>query len=79
VDPKKLVSQFSEFSVMFYAIYKNQQIGSTIGVTFLRIRPWKGFGFCNVVPPAAGRRGVADSGEVGAALDRGRGGGGSRD
>jgi hypothetical protein len=33
---------------------------------------------CNVVPMAAGRRGLANSGEAGAALNRGRGGGGSR-
>jgi hypothetical protein len=33
---------------------------------------------CNVVPMAAGRRGLANSGEAGAALNWGRGGVGSR-
>jgi hypothetical protein len=78
MDPKKLVSQFSEFSVIFYAIYKIQQFGSTIGVTFLQLGPWKYLSVRNVVPPAAGRRGLADSGEAGGARARGRGGGGSR-
>jgi hypothetical protein len=78
MNPTKLVSHFSELSVIFYAIYKIQQICVTIGVTFLQIRPWKELNVCNVVPMAAGRRGLANSGEAGAALDRGRGGGGSR-
>jgi hypothetical protein len=74
-----LVSHFSEFSVIFYAIYKNQQFGFTIGVTFLQKGPWKEWKVRNAVPPAVGRRGLADSGEAGAALDRGRGGGGLGD
>jgi hypothetical protein len=73
-----LVSHFSEFSAIFYAIYKIQQFGSTIGVTFLQLGPWKDLKVRNVVPPAAGRRGLADSGEVGGTRARGRGGGGSR-
>jgi hypothetical protein len=73
-----LVSHFSEFSVIFYAIYKNQQNCCTIGVTFLQLRPWKELNVCNVAPMAAGRRGLCNSGEAGGVLARGRGGGGSR-
>jgi hypothetical protein len=75
MDPTKLVSHFSDFSVTFYVIYKNQQNCCTIGVTFLQIGPWKDLNVCNAVPMAAGRRGLSNSGEAGAALDRGRGGG----
>jgi hypothetical protein len=69
-----LVSQFSEFSVIFYAIYKLQQFGFTFGVTFLQFGPWKELEARNVVLGAAGRRGLANSGEAGGALARGRGG-----
>jgi hypothetical protein len=65
--------------VIFYAIYKNQQICLTIRVTFLQIRPWKDLEVCNVALGAAGRRGLANSGELAGVLGRGRGGGGSRD
>jgi hypothetical protein len=58
MDPTKLVSQFSEFSVIFYTIYKNQQTALTIGVTLLRLKPWKDVDVRNVVPMAAGRRGL---------------------
>jgi hypothetical protein len=78
MDPTKLVSHFSEFSVIFYTIYKVQQFGSTIGVYLLRKGPWKEFEARNVVLGAAGRRGLANSGEAGGAPDRGRGGGGPR-
>jgi hypothetical protein len=40
-DLTKLVSHFSEFSVIFYAIYKVQQICVTIGVTFCESDPGK--------------------------------------
>jgi hypothetical protein len=70
-----MVSHFSEFSVIFYAIYNFQQTALTIGVTFLQLGPWKELNACNSVPMAAGRRGLSNSGEAGAALDRGRGGG----
>jgi hypothetical protein len=79
MDPTKLVSHFSEFSVIFYVIYNFQQTALTVGVTFLQLGPWKDVQVCNVFPPAAGRRGLADSGEAGGSLARGRGGGGSRD
>jgi hypothetical protein len=68
-----LVSHFSEFSVIFYAIYKVQQFALTVGVTFLRIGPWKDFGLCNVALGLAGRRGLPKSGEAGG---RGRAGAG---
>jgi hypothetical protein len=71
-ESKKLVSHFSDVSVIFYAIYKNQELSLTIGVTFLQERPWKDFGFCNVAPEAAGRRGLPESGELAAVLGRGR-------
>jgi hypothetical protein len=73
-----LVSQFSEFSVIFYAIYKNQQNCCTIGVTFLQLRPWKETDVRKVVPMAAGRRGLANSGEAGGLGRAGAGRGGSR-
>jgi hypothetical protein len=78
MDPTKLVSHFSKFSVIFYAIYKIQQFGSTIGVTFLQLGPWKELKVRNVTPMAAGRHGLPNSGEAGGSLARGRGGGGSR-
>jgi hypothetical protein len=76
MDPTKLVSHFYEFSVIFYAIYNNQQFNVTIGVHLSRIGPWKETKTCNVIPPAAGRRGVLDSGELAAGPCRGRAGGG---
>jgi hypothetical protein len=36
MNPTKLVSHFSVFSVIFYAIYKNQEVTSTIGVYLLQ-------------------------------------------
>jgi hypothetical protein len=77
-DQTKLVSQFSEFSVIFYTIYKNQINCNTIGVTLLRIGPWKELKTCNVALGLAGRRGLPKSGEAGAGSGRGRGGGGPR-
>jgi hypothetical protein len=64
--------------VIFYAIYKKQGKGNTIGVTFLQERTWKDFGFCNVAPGVAGRRGLLDSGELATVLVQGRARGGSR-
>jgi hypothetical protein len=77
MNPTKLVSHFSEFSVISYTIFKIQQICLTMGVTFLQIRPWEDSLFCNVALGAAGRRGLPESGEAGAVSGRGRGGGGS--
>jgi hypothetical protein len=65
--------------MIFYAIYKIQQICVTIGVTFLQIRPWKELDVCNVAPRTAGRRGLPESGELAAALGRGRARGGLGD
>jgi hypothetical protein len=39
MNPTKLALHFSDFSVIFYAIYKNQENGNTIGVTLLQERP----------------------------------------
>jgi hypothetical protein len=78
MDSTKLVSHFSDFSVILYTIYKNQQTALTIGLTFLQLRPWKDLNVRNVVPMAAGRRGFCNSGEAGGVLAQGRGGGGSR-
>jgi hypothetical protein len=44
----------------------------------LQIRPWKDFGVCNVAPMAAGRRGLANSGEAGGLGRAETGRGGSR-
>jgi hypothetical protein len=57
--PTKLVLHFSEFSVIFYAIYKNQQTHFTILVALVQGGPQKDLCFCNVVLGAAGRRGEA--------------------
>jgi hypothetical protein len=61
-----LVLHFSVFSVIFYAIYKNQENTFTSGVHLLQQGPWKDFGFRNVVPgrgaaavPVKFRRGLA--------------------
>jgi hypothetical protein len=53
MDPTKLVSHFSDFSVIFYAIYKKQQNSFTIGVVLLQERPWKDWYPCNVTPGGA--------------------------
>jgi hypothetical protein len=63
--------------VIFYAIYKIQENGNTIGVTLLR-GPWKETGLCNVALGAGGRRGLPESGELAAVLGRGRARGWSR-
>jgi hypothetical protein len=59
-NPEKLDLHFSDFPVIFYAIYKNQEITSTIGVHLLQGGPRKATGFCNVAPrgcrPARGRK-----------------------
>jgi hypothetical protein len=71
MNPKKSVLHFSDFSVILYAIYKNQPKGFTILVNLLRQGPWKESEFRNVVPGAAGRRGWAKSGELAARIGRG--------
>jgi hypothetical protein len=50
VSPTKLVLHFSDFSMIFYAIYKNQENHFTIGVTTLQEGPRKDFFPCNVAP-----------------------------
>jgi hypothetical protein len=64
--------------VIFYAIYKNQEKGNTIGVTVLQERPWKELYARNVVPGAAGRRGWAKFRRTSPGFGRGRAGEGPR-
>jgi hypothetical protein len=49
-NPTKAVLHFSDFSVICYAIYKNQEITFTIGVHLLQQGPWKEISLCNVAP-----------------------------
>jgi hypothetical protein len=58
-NPTKLVLHFCDFSVMFYAIYKNQQTHFTILVALLHGGPRKDLGFCNVAPGRPGSGGPA--------------------
>jgi hypothetical protein len=39
MNPKKMALHFSDFSVIFYAIYKKQQNYYTIGVTLSQLGP----------------------------------------
>jgi hypothetical protein len=48
-NPTKLSSHFSDFTTIFYAIYKNQQRHFTISVTNLQAGPRKEFLLCNVI------------------------------
>jgi hypothetical protein len=43
--------------VIFYAIYKKQEMANTVGVTLLQEGPWKESWFSNATLGAAGRRG----------------------
>jgi hypothetical protein len=49
----KLVLHFSDVSLIFYAIYENQEFPFTIGVHLLQGSPRKFSLFCNVVPRGA--------------------------
>jgi hypothetical protein len=49
-ESKKMVLRFSDFSTIFYAIYKKQESHFTIGVTLLQGGPQKESFSCNVVP-----------------------------
>jgi hypothetical protein len=77
MDPTKLVSHFSEFSVIFNAIYKKQQNSFTIGVALLQEKPWEDCYSCNVAPGARAAHCSPELGELAGARGRGRGGGGS--
>jgi hypothetical protein len=78
VNPTKLVLHFYDFPVIFYAIYKKQEINLTIGVHLLQRGPWKDFYVCNVALGRSGRRRWEKSGELAGARGRGRTGEGSR-
>jgi hypothetical protein len=73
-NPEKLVLHFSYFSVIFYAIYKKQPNGFTIGVTLFQGGPRKNLLCCNVALGAAGRRGLSNSQRARRRLGRGRAG-----
>jgi hypothetical protein len=60
MDPTKLVSYVSEFSVIFYTIYKKQQLTFPIGDALLQKGPRKERKICNVALGLAGRRGLAE-------------------
>jgi hypothetical protein len=55
-SPTKLSLHFYDFSTIFYAFYKFQQIGYTIEDALLRLDPWKELGPSNWVPRPKGRR-----------------------
>jgi hypothetical protein len=77
-NPKKLVLYFSEFSVIFYTIYKNQQTHFTILVALLQGGPRKDLCFCNVAPGGPGSGGPAKFRRAAAELGQGRAWGGAR-
>jgi hypothetical protein len=72
MNPTKLASHFSDFSVIFYAIYKKQPNGFTIGVNLLQGGPRKDLGFCNVAPKRPGSGGPAKFRRAAAGLGQGR-------
>jgi hypothetical protein len=78
MNPTKLALHFSGFFVIFYAIYKNQQLTFTISVALLQGGPRKDLGFCNVAPGRPGSGGPAKFRRAAAGLGRGRAGKGSR-
>jgi hypothetical protein len=59
LNPTKFVLHFYDFSVIFYAIYKNQQTHFTILVALLQGGPRKDPEFCNVAPGGAAGAGWA--------------------
>jgi hypothetical protein len=73
-----LVLHFSDFAVIFYAIYKNQENTFTIGVHLLQQGPWEDFEFRNVVHGRGGRCGLGKFRRCAAGFRPGRVGEGSR-
>jgi hypothetical protein len=71
-NPTKLVLHIYDFSMIFYAIYKNQENYNTIGDTLLQKNPRKDTFLCNVAPGVAGRRGEAKFRRAAAGLGQGR-------
>jgi hypothetical protein len=65
MNPTKLVLNFSEFSTIFYGIYKNQQIEFTIEVAILRWGPWEELGQATWPLAMAGGAGGQNSGDSG--------------
>jgi hypothetical protein len=68
----KIGFTFFWFSVIFYAIYKNQQTHFTILVALLQVGPQKDPGFCNVAPGRGQRRSGGNSGRGSPGSGRGR-------
>jgi hypothetical protein len=66
-----LVSRFSDFSVISYAIYNNQENCNTIADILLQGGPRKDLLFCNVAPGRTGRRGSPELSHSGGGFGRG--------
>jgi hypothetical protein len=64
MNPTKLFLHFSDFSTIFYAIYKKQPNGFTIGVTLLQGGPRKESFFRNVAPGRPAGAGEQNSGDA---------------
>jgi hypothetical protein len=72
MNPKKLLLHFSDFSVILYAIYKNQENCNTIGDILLQGGPRKETFLCNVAPGRGQRWSDGDSGRGSPDFGRGR-------
>jgi hypothetical protein len=74
MNPAKLILHFSEFSVIFYAIYKKQPKHFYYLSYQLQGGPRKELQFRNVVPGRTGRRGSPELRHSGEVFGRGMGG-----
>jgi hypothetical protein len=77
-ESNKISFDFFRFSMILYAIYKNQEITFTIGVHLLRQGPCKEMFLCNVAPGPPGSGGPAKFWRAAAGLGQGRAWGGAR-
>jgi hypothetical protein len=78
MNPTKLVLHFSDFSMIFYAIYKKQPNHKYYWSYPFAGRPWERNLLLQCGPWAAGRRGGVNSGEARRSFRWGRMGVGSR-
>jgi hypothetical protein len=69
-ESNKIGFHFSDFSAIFYAIYKKQAIHFTIGVTTLQNDPRKEILYCNVAPGWPAGAAGSNSGEARQSLAR---------
>jgi hypothetical protein len=76
-ESNKIGFAFSDFSTIFYAIYKKQQNHFTIGVTLLQGGPRKEVWLCNVAPGVPGSGGPAKFRPTAGRGRPGTGGGGA--